>query len=82
MKKSTKKQSNVPDPLKGDMSEFIGKSKWVKASVLFEYLPKDKTISLRLSEPLLNEAKKKALKKKIDLQKLIREALIHYLEAA
>ncbi|MNU11787.1 hypothetical protein D3C72_2599210 [compost metagenome] len=46
---------------------------------LLRHLPKDKTITLRLSSDLLNQFKRLAVKKDMKYQKLIREALVEYL---
>jgi predicted DNA binding CopG/RHH family protein len=52
------------------------KGKWVRLSDLFQLQPKNKTITLRISEDLLNEIKKLAKRKDTNYQKLIRETLI------
>ena len=52
------------------------KGKWVRFSELFELQPKNKTITLRVSEDLLKELKKIAQREDTDYQKLIRHALI------
>jgi predicted DNA binding CopG/RHH family protein len=72
-----KKSKKAKDPLAGDLSPLMEKGQWVRFEELFEMQPKNKTITLRLSEDLLNEVKKMAKKKETNYQKLIREALIH-----
>ena len=75
MKKTGK---NSKDPLAGDLSGLMEPGKWVKMSELFELQPKNKTVTLRLSEDLLNEVKKAATDRDMNYQKLIREALIQF----
>lgn len=79
MKKSTSKKSNKRsrDPLAGNLSKMIERSELVPASQLFEFLPKNATIALRLPEELLKALKQRAKDEHKDTQKLIREALIH-----
>lgn len=72
-KKEVKK---IRDPLSRDLSKIMEKGKWVRFSDLFELQPKNKTITLRISEDLLNELKKIAQREETDYQKLIRHALI------
>ena len=77
MKKQKKQKSKiVQDPLARDLSALIERSELIPASKLFDYLPKNKTISIRLPEALLQSLKKRAKLEKKDYQKLIREALI------
>lgn len=64
------------DPLDRDLSFIMEKGKWVRLSDLFQLQPKNKTITLRISEDLLNEIKKLAKRKDTNYQKLIRETLI------
>ena len=72
------KSKKSADPLAGDLSSLMDKGKWVKMSELFELQPKNKTVTLRLSEELLNEVKKVASERDVNYQKLIREALIKF----
>ena len=75
MAKSRKKKES--DPLSKDMSYLIHqKEKWVRLDELFHLQPKNKSITLRLSEDLLKEVKKLAEEEKTDYQKLIRQAII------
>lgn len=78
-KTTTKKKLDLSgaDPLDQDLSEFMdrAKYKWVRYSDLFEFQPKNKTITLRMPEAMLDNLKKIALKEKTDYQKLIRKAL-------
>jgi len=85
--KKTKTQSlkrkTESDPLDRDMSfVFEDPKKWKNFSDLFQFVPKDKTITLRMSTDLLNRYKKLAKDKDTKYQKLIREALIEYLVKA
>ena len=65
------------EPLSQDLSEFMDrkKYKWVHFSDLFEFQPKNKTITLRVSESMLECLKEIAVKENTDYQKLIRRAL-------
>lgn len=77
---SKKKKVDSNDPLERDMSfVFDDPTKWKKFSDLFQFVPKNKTITLRMSADLLDRYKKLAKEKDIKYQKLIREALIEYL---
>jgi predicted DNA binding CopG/RHH family protein len=70
------KTKKVKDPLAGDLSDLFGKGKWVRFNDLFRLQPKNKTITIRISEDLLNEIKKLAKKEDTNYQKLIRDTLI------
>lgn len=59
--------------LKKDIGEFLNKKNFKRVS--FEFEPKTKSISLRLSESLLKALKQEAKKRGINYQKLIREAV-------
>lgn len=63
------------NPLDQDFSDVDFGGKWIKFSDLFEYQPKNKTITLRVPESMLENLKTIADKEKTDYQKLIREAL-------
>lgn len=74
--KKTKKSKidDIDDPLAGDLTDFITEGGW--QSVQFELKEKkDKVVSLRLSEKLLNELKKQAKAMGLDTQKFIRISL-------
>ncbi len=78
MAKSKKKNTEV-DPLDKDMSFLLKeKGKWVRFNDLFQMQKKNKTITLRVSDDLLNEVKKIAKEEDIDYQKLIRNIIIEY----
>lgn len=75
-----KRKSKNQDPLDRDMSfVFDDPTKWKQFSELFQFAPKDKTITLRMSADLLNRYKELADKTKTKYQKLIREALLEYI---
>ncbi len=81
-KKNQSKKGKIEneDPLERDMSFiFDDSAKWKKFRELFQFVPKDKTITLRMSSDLLNRYKKLAKETDTKYQKLIREALIEYL---
>ena len=73
MKRSKKRTPKEIDPLARDLSELLEKGNWFK--VRFELEPKSKSITMRLSEKLLEAIKARAETKGIDYQKWIREAL-------
>lgn len=79
-KKVTKKKKlelSGNDPLDQDLTEFLNrtKHKWVHFSDLFEFQPKNKTVTLRMPESMLDNLKIIATSENIDYQKLIRKAL-------
>lgn len=63
------------DPLDQDLTDVYTSGQWVKFSDLFEFQPKNKTITFRVPETMLENLKTIANKEKTDYQKLIREAL-------
>lgn len=78
MAKSKKKKIET-DPLDRDMSFLLKeKGKWVRFNDLFQLQKKNKTITLRVSDDLLNEVKKIAKDEDVDYQKLIRNIIIEY----
>lgn len=75
-----KRKPEIQDPLSRDMSfVFDDPTKWKQFSELFQFAPKDKTITLRMSSDLLNRYKQLAKEMDTQYQKLIREALLEYL---
>ncbi len=73
-KKITSKNEFDGDPLGGDLSELMLNADW--RSTHFELTkPKKKTITLRISEELLSELKRRADKLGLDYQRLIRITL-------
>ena len=78
--KGKKRKTESKDPLDRDMSfVFNDPTKWKQFSELFQFAPKDKTVTLRMSADLLNRYKELADKMDTKYQKLIREALLEYL---
>lgn len=75
-----KRKTENQDPLDRDMSfVFDDPTKWKQFSELFQFAPKDKTITLRMSADLLSRYKKLAKEENTKYQKLIREALLEFL---
>ena len=75
----SKKKNVEADPLDRDMSFLLKeKGKWVRLNELFQIQKKNKTITLRVSDDLLNEVKKIAKDEDMDYQKLIRNIIIEY----
>jgi predicted DNA binding CopG/RHH family protein len=71
--KKLKTDEEIEHLLEGDMSDFISKNDFSMTS--FEFAPKNKTITIRVSEALLEAIQKQAKKRKTSYQKFIREAL-------
>ncbi len=70
-KKPTKLDYVVDDPLAAELSDFIADGGW--QNVKFELREKkDKVLSVRLSEKLLNEIKKQAQLSGLGVQKFVR----------
>ena len=75
----SKKKNVEADPLDRDMSFLLKeKGKWVRLNELFQIQKKNKTITLRVSDDLLNEVKKIAKDEDMNYQKLIRNIIIEY----
>ena len=72
-KKVSKKRVNPVDPLDGDLSGLLQSDAWQR--VRFELQPKNKTITIRMSEELLEAVKEQAEKSGLDYQKFIRLTL-------
>ena len=66
--------------LKRDLSDFISKENFKAAS--FEFAPKDKSITLRVSNQLLEAVQSAAKRRGTNYQKLIREAIEQFLKKA
>ena len=66
--------------LKKDISEFISSENFKLTS--FEFAPKDKSITLRVSNKLLNAVQTAAKSRGINYQKFIREAIEQFLKKA
>lgn len=72
-KKVSKKKTSELDPLAGDLSELLQSDSWQR--VRFELQPKNKTVTIRMSEELLEAVKIQAEKSGLDYQKFIRLTL-------
>lgn len=75
-----KKKVKNKDPLQGDLSSLFKEKGWKR--VQYELKPKDKTVTLRMSEDLLNAIKIEAKKAGLDYQKWIRASLEEALKAS
>jgi predicted DNA binding CopG/RHH family protein len=72
IKKNSKKRHEV-DPLKGDLSSIFSEKGWKR--VKFELKPKNKSITIRMSEEMLDAIKAKAEEEGLDYQKWIRSSI-------
>ena len=68
------------DPLDQDMSSLLSSGQWQR--VRFELKPKNRTVTIRISEDLLHAVKEKAKESGLDYQKFIRIALEHIVQKA
>lgn len=59
--------------LEKDIGDYLSKDNF--SHVSFEFAPKDKNITLRISAPLIQAIQKIAQKKHIPYQKVIRQAI-------
>ena len=75
-----KKSKSTRDPLARDLSSLMEKAEW--KAVRYEFKPKAKTITLRLSAELLTAVKRRAEKDGLDYQKWIRLVLEEHLSKA
>ena len=66
--------------LKKDLSDYFSSDNFALTS--FEFAPKDKSITLRVSGELLNAMQSAARQRGINYQKLIREAIEQFLKRA
>jgi predicted DNA binding CopG/RHH family protein len=74
MKTSKKvKKKRERDPLAGDLSHLLDQPGWRKTR--YEFKIKNKTITLRISESLLEAIKEKAQHEGVDYQRWIRLSL-------
>lgn len=82
MKKSLPKMTSdkaVKKLLREDLSPYIYKENFIKMD--FEFAPKNKSITLRMSQELLMLLKAKAKKAGFSYQKMIRQAIQRFLLA-
>ncbi len=66
--------------LKKDLTDFISLENFKSTS--FEFAPKDKSITLRVSNQLLDAVQSVAKRRGINYQKIIREAIEQFLKKA
>jgi predicted DNA binding CopG/RHH family protein len=66
--------------LKKDLSDYLSPENFALTS--FEFAPKDKSITLRVSGDLLDALQAAAKQRGINYQKLIREAIEQFLKRA
>ena len=72
-KTSNKKNKVLADPLDKDLSSLFSSSGWKK--IKFELKPKNKSITIRISEEMLEAIKEKANDEGLDYQKWIRSSI-------
>ena len=83
MKKKLQKittDKEAKDILNEDLSDYINKDNFKR--ITFEFAPKDKTITIRISNPLLNSVQSVAEKQGVPYQRIIRQAIEEYLKKA
>jgi predicted DNA binding CopG/RHH family protein len=66
--------------LKKDLTDYISPENFKLTS--FEFAPKDKSITLRVSNKLLDAVQSAAKRRGVNYQKLIREAIEQFLKKA
>ncbi len=76
--KKTKKKSDNRDPLAGDLTHLFKEGGWKQ--VRFELQPKNKTLTVRVSDDLLEAVKERAKEAGIEYQRWVRMALEHLVE--
>ena len=72
-KTSNKKNKVLADPLNKDLSSLFSSGGWKK--IKFELKPKNKSITIRISEEMLEAIKEKANDEGLDYQKWIRSSI-------
>lgn len=78
----TKKKTKSQDPLDRDLSHLLAdKTEWKPLDSFYatEFKKKDKTLTIRLSDDLMELVRKSAKKQNIDIQKLVRKILMENL---
>lgn len=73
-----KSDQEAAEFLQQDLSDLIDPKNFTHTT--FEFSPKDQRVTLRMSKGLLDAVQKKAKSKGIHFQKLIRQALEHFLK--
>lgn len=77
-KVSKKKTSRTKDPLAGDLSYLFKEGGWKQ--IKFELQPKNKTLTVRVSDGLLEAVKEKAKEAGVEYQRWVRMALEHLVD--
>ena len=80
--KAKKKIKSEVDPLDRDLSSLLAeKTEWKPLDSFYatEFQKKDKTLTIRLSDDLMELVRKSANKQNIDIQKLVRKILMENL---
>ena len=75
-----KSDKEVEEFLEQDLSDYIDKKNFRPAS--FELAPKNKVVTIRFSEQLLEMVKSLAKEQGVDYQKLIRQAVEDFVKKA
>lgn len=75
-----KSDRSAKSMLKRDLSEYFSTDNFKTTS--FEFAPKDKSITIRVSSELLKAVQSEAKKRGTNYQKLIREALERFIKEA
>lgn len=71
---------NAENILNSNLTDYINEDNFKR--ITFEFVPKDKNITIRISDPLLNSVQKLAKKQGISYQRIIRQAIEDYLKKA
>jgi predicted DNA binding CopG/RHH family protein len=77
-KKATKKKNKLDDPLSSDLSPLFSQDGWKR--VKFEFKPKNKTLTIRVSDELLDAVKERAKEAGMEYQRWVRMALEHLVD--
>jgi predicted DNA binding CopG/RHH family protein len=83
MKKKLQKittDKEAEDILNDDLSDYVNRNNFKRTT--FEFAPKDKSITIRVSHPLLNSVQAIAEKQGVPYQRIIRQAIEEYLKKA
>ncbi|HAR43439.1 MAG TPA: CopG family transcriptional regulator [Bdellovibrionales bacterium] len=75
-----KRKTSSPKSLNRDLSDYLSPEHF--KPITFEFAPKDKSITIRISSELLKTVQGAAKKRKISYQKLIREAIEQFVRKA
>lgn len=75
-----KSDQDAEDFLNQDLTDYISRENFIESP--FEFAPKDKSITFRVSDKLLKAVQREAKKRGVNYQKLIREAIEQFLSRA